>query len=95
MASEYTSSPVAHPATQMRTGAAAARPRSSAGNTFSLSASNASESRKNWVTRIRKSWYRLWTSAASVRSRARYSAGAWKPRSAIRRMMRRRMVVCL
>ena len=55
MASEYTSSPVAHPATQARTGWPVGRPSTSAGKTFALRASNESGSRKNWVTRIRKS----------------------------------------
>ncbi len=95
MASEYTSSPVAHPATQMRIGAPAGRAFSSAGNTFSFTASNASPSRKNCVTRMRKSWNRFWTSPASARSSVRYSAGPWRLRSAIRRRMRRRTVVCL
>jgi hypothetical protein len=56
MAREYTSSPVAHPATQTRTGVPGGRSATRAGNTFSLRAANASGSRKNWVTRMRKSW---------------------------------------
>ena len=41
------------------------------GKTFSRRASNTSASRKKWVTRIRRSWYRAWSSLASSRREAR------------------------
>jgi hypothetical protein len=56
IAIEYASSPVEQPTTQIRTGSAALRSDVSRGNTFVLSSSKDSGSRKNDVTLIRMSW---------------------------------------
>ena len=65
MATEYASSPVAQPGTQMRMGESGARFSLSAGKTRSLSTSYDSGSRKKRVTWMSRSWYRFTISPLS------------------------------
>ena len=70
MAIEYASSPVAQPATQMRTSASAPRPCKMPGITVRASAANTSGSRKNWVTPMSRSAKSRSISPGVSRSRA-------------------------
>ena len=70
MASEYASSPVAHPGTHTRSVSLGALPANSRGSIVRLSSSNVSESRKNAVTPISRSWNSIATSRRSSFRRA-------------------------
>jgi hypothetical protein len=95
IASEYASSPVEHPADQTRTEAPSSLPSKMAGITCSARAAKASRSRKKLVTPMRRSWKRSAISFGSVLRCSAYASSVARPREAIRRSIRRPMVLGL
>lgn len=95
IASEYASSPVAQPATQARTSSVGLRSRKMAGRMSRSSVSNASRSRKKFVTPIRRSFSSSLCSPTSASSRRRYSGSECTARTCMRRSIRRSTVARL
>ena len=91
-ASEYASSPVAHPATHSRNSSPAGSRPSRAGRTSRPIRANASSSRKNRVTPISKSLYSRFSSAGSSASRRAYASSPGVSLSPSRRSSRRATV---
>lgn len=92
---EYASSPVAHPATHTRT---CSSPDSDANNepiTSCSRKSNASRSRKNWVTPISMSASSAFASSGAARRKSRYARRSRWPLTCMRRSIRRSTVARL